>query len=82
MDFEPALQAEALAMAQSLWNTLGIGPLEILASYTLGHDTPQVARRLGIKAINSLCTCRTGWMARMPINGGSTTGLRLMLRIS
>lgn len=56
MALDAKLQAEALAMAQSLWDTLGIGPLEILASYTLGHDTPQIARRLGIKAINSLCT--------------------------
>ncbi len=56
MDLDAGLQAEALQMARSLWKILSVGPLEILGSYTLGHDTPRIAAELGIKAINSLCT--------------------------
>ncbi len=50
-----AIQAEGMTLIARLWEMLGIGPLEILGSYTFGNATPHLAQRAGVKAINSLC---------------------------
>ncbi|MEN6406608.1 MAG: hypothetical protein ABFC77_09065, partial [Thermoguttaceae bacterium] len=48
------LQRDGIHRLMELWDLLGIGPLELLGSYTYSHDTPHIARQLGIKAIDSL----------------------------
>jgi hypothetical protein len=52
--FDADVQREGIHMLMQAWDQLGIGPLETLGSYTYSHDTPRVARGLGIKAIDSL----------------------------
>ncbi len=52
--FDADVQRDGIQMLTQVWDQLGIGPLELLGSYTYSHDTPRVARQLGIKAINSL----------------------------
>jgi len=52
--FDADMQREGLKMLMQVWDLLGIGPLELLGSDTYSHDTPQVAKELGIKAIDSL----------------------------
>ncbi|MEN6368005.1 MAG: hypothetical protein ABFC88_14465 [Thermoguttaceae bacterium] len=48
------LQRDGIHRLMELWDLLGIGPMELLGSYTYSHDTPHIARQLGIKAIDSL----------------------------
>jgi hypothetical protein len=49
------LQTEGFDLTRRLWEALGVGPLSLIGSYTLGRSTIPAARRVGIKAINSLC---------------------------
>ncbi len=55
MDVPTEIQQKGLEQMCDLWNLLGLGPVEILGSYTLGSQTPGIAEKLGISAINSLC---------------------------
>ena len=52
--FDDDLQREGLRQAARAWELLGLGPLQVLASYTFGHSTPQLARSVGVKMIDSL----------------------------
>jgi hypothetical protein len=63
-----AIQAEGLGLVASLWELLGVGPLEILGSYTFGNATPHLAQRVGAKAINSLCIWQN-WLDGSDANG-------------
>jgi hypothetical protein len=49
------VQREGIKQTMRLWDLLGLGPLEDLGGYTFSHSTPEIARSLGIKAIDSLC---------------------------
>lgn len=53
---DEASQKKGLKQAVQLWDILKIGPLEIMGSYTYGHKTSSIAKSLGIKAMNSICT--------------------------
>ncbi|NMC21524.1 MAG: hypothetical protein GYA33_14030, partial [Thermogutta sp.] len=53
--FDDEVQREGLRQAARLWDLLGLGPLDVLAGYTFGHNTPPVARSVGIKMLDSLC---------------------------
>lgn len=55
MEVPTAIQQKGLEQMCETWNLLGIGPVEILGSYTFGSQTPVIAEKLGISAINSLC---------------------------
>lgn len=48
------VQRDGLRQVARLWDILGLGPMEILASYTFGHNTPRIARELGVKILDSL----------------------------
>jgi hypothetical protein len=48
------IQLEGLNQISRLWDLLGIGPMDVFASYTFGHSTPRLARRAGVKMIDSL----------------------------
>jgi hypothetical protein len=53
--FDDDVQREGIAQAASLWKMLGLGPMDIFASYTYGKSTARIARSLGVKIIDSLC---------------------------
>jgi hypothetical protein len=53
--FDDDVQREGIQQAAQLWDTLGLGPMEILGSYTLGDNTARIARSLGVKMLDSLC---------------------------
>ena len=48
------VQRDGIQMLMRLWELLDLGAIETFGSYTFGHNTPGVARELGIKAIDSL----------------------------
>ncbi len=48
------LQRQGIEQLSRLWEMLGVGPMEILGGYTYGHQTPRVARELGVKVLDSL----------------------------
>lgn len=50
------VQRRGLAQVQRAWRLLGLGALDIIASYTIGHATVGVLKELGVKIVNSLCT--------------------------
>ena len=52
--FDDDLQREGIQQAAQLWDALGVGPMEIMGSYTFGHTTPRIARALGVKILDSL----------------------------
>lgn len=62
------IQRRGISQASRLWDMLGIGPLEILGSYTVGHTTPRIAREEGVKVIDSLVQWQN-WR-----DGGSDNG--------
>ncbi len=49
------LQTKGFDLTRRLWEALGVGPLDLIGSYTLGRATVPAARKVGIKAVNSLC---------------------------
>ncbi len=49
------IQRAALLQVQQLWRLLGLGELDLIASYTPGHKTFQILQDLGILTLNSLC---------------------------
>jgi hypothetical protein len=49
------VQREGIEQAQQLWKILGLGPMDIFASYTYGHSTAGIAQSLGVKVLDSLC---------------------------
>jgi hypothetical protein len=51
---DDSLQREGIRQVADLWEALGLGPLDILGSYTFGHSTPRIARELGVKMLDSL----------------------------
>ncbi len=67
-DLDEETQAKGLSLIKELWNALEIGPLEIVGSYTLGHDTARILKKLDVKAINSLCTWQN-WIDGHPESG-------------
>jgi hypothetical protein len=52
--FDDDVQREGLRQIARLWDLLGLGPLDVLASYTFGHSTPRIARSVGVKMLDSL----------------------------
>ena len=53
--FDDDVQRAGIRQASQLWDALGIGPMEILASYTFGHNTSRIASSLGVKVLDSFC---------------------------
>jgi hypothetical protein len=53
--FDDEVQREGIEQISSLWNMMGLGPMEIMATYTLGNNTPRIARELGVKMLDSFC---------------------------
>ena len=49
------LQREGIQQHIKLWDMLGIGPLQDVGGYTYSDSTPEIARSLGIKALDTLC---------------------------
>ena len=48
------VQRDGLQQIARLWDILGLGPMEILASYTFGNNTARIARDSGVKILDSL----------------------------
>jgi hypothetical protein len=48
------VQRDGIQLLMRLWKQLNLGAMDTFGSYTFGHNTPRVARSLGIKAIDSL----------------------------
>ncbi|MBN1555344.1 MAG: hypothetical protein JXA11_11405 [Phycisphaerae bacterium] len=54
-DLDADLQAEGFMLVRDFVDVLEIGPMDLLGSYTMGHDTPAAAARAGAKGLTSLC---------------------------
>jgi len=52
--FDLDVQRDGIRQLMQTWDLLGIGPMDLLGSYTYSHDTPLAAQKLGIKAIDTL----------------------------
>ena len=52
--FDDDVKREGLRQIARLWDLLGLGPLDVLASYTFDHSIPIIARSLGVKILDSL----------------------------
>jgi len=52
--FDRDVQYDGIRQLMQTWDLLGIGPMDLLGSYTYSHDTPVAAQKLGIKAIDTL----------------------------
>jgi len=69
LDLPADVQRRCLVQTKDMWGLLGLGPMELVASYTPGHATPAILAELGVKALTSLCVwqnvhdgnAETGW---------------------
>jgi len=55
MHLPDEVQRRAYAQAKELWQLLGLGPMDLFASYTPGHSTPRILEELGVRGLTSLC---------------------------
>lgn len=59
------VQERGFRQLQQMMQTLGCGPMELVASYTPGHDTLEILEALGVKGLTSLCAWQNwvdgGW---------------------
>ena len=51
----PDVQKEGLSQLKRCWEILDLGPVNLLATYTQGHDTPAIAREAGVKVLDNMC---------------------------
>ncbi len=51
----PDVQKEGLSQLKRCWDILDLGPVNLLATYTQGHDTPAIARDAGVKVLDNMC---------------------------
>lgn len=54
-DLDAKIQTDGFMMVREFMDILELGPLELVGSYTMGHDTPAAVSRAGIKGLTSLC---------------------------
>lgn len=51
----PDVQKEGLSQLKRCWDILDLGPVNLLATYTQGHETPAIARDAGVKVLDNMC---------------------------
>lgn len=56
-----AVQERGFRQLREMMELLGCGPMELVASYTPGHDTLEILEELGVKGLTSLCAWQN-WM--------------------
>ena len=54
-DIPRQIQEKGFRQLQEMMKLLGCGPMELVASYTPGHDTLEILEELGVKGLTSLC---------------------------
>lgn len=60
-DVPKAVQETGFAQLQEMMTLLGCGPMELVASYTPGHETLEILEKMGVKGLTSLCAWQN-WM--------------------
>ena len=60
-DIPREVQEKGFRQLQQLMELLGCSPIELVASYTPGHDTLEILEELGVKGLTSLCAWQN-WM--------------------
>lgn len=55
------VQQKGFEQLREMMELLGCGPMELVASYTPGHDTLEILEELGVKGLTSLCAWQN-WM--------------------
>ena len=60
-DIPRAVQEKGFRQLQQLMELLGCSPMELVASYTPGHETLEILEDLGVKGLTSLCAWQN-WM--------------------
>ena len=60
-DLPREVQEKGFQQLRDMMELLGCGPMELVASYTPGHDTLEILEELGVKGLTSLCAWQN-WM--------------------
>ncbi len=70
-DLDADVQAEGFTLVRDFMAVLGLSPLDLVASYTMGHATTAAVAQAGIKGLTSLCVWQN-WL-----DGGDENGWKI-----